>query len=181
MKRRKYIWIIVITVLLVIISVRYYKSIPFINEFIYEWKINKINNMLKNNPYSIALHYKLAQLYLEHGKLDAYEEKIILLSKLSPDSYIYPEKLGNHYFSMQKNDRALQFYKDALKLYNGEVKNNLLHFKIANCYINLNNNEKAIEEYKMQIEILKQINNSEKTAKFIDSINKVIKSLEVSK
>lgn len=153
----------------------FYDEIPFLQDSIEKYKIDRFQQKIRKDPYSTKLHYELAQLYLSQGDLDKYEEKLRLLSKLSKDSYLFPEKLGDHYFKTEQYERAINAYKEALSLYVG--KDILLHFRIGNAYANLNEKQKAIDEYMIQLRILENMSEETKRRKMIEFIRRIVRSL----
>lgn len=162
-----------------LLTYKYLEDIPFFSKLIIEYKIDSIKTKIKDEPYSVDLHYKLAQLYLKQGELNRYAEELQILRKISPDSYLYAEKLGDHFFKLKQYKSAIKAYEDVLVFANGEDR--LIHFKIGNAYTNLDDKQKAIEEYRIQLNIFKKMSNNNKTKKMEEFIKSLIKKLEESK
>lgn len=158
-----------------LLTYKYSEDIPFFSNLIMEYKIDSIKKKIKDEPYSVNLHYRLAQLYLKQGELNKYEEKLQILRKISPDSYLYAEELGDHLFKLKQYKSSIKAYNDALAFADSE--DGLIHFKIGNAYANLKNKQKAIEEYQIQLNIFKKMNNHNKTKKVEEFIESLIKKL----
>jgi tetratricopeptide (TPR) repeat protein len=165
-----------VVIVVSLLSYKFYEDIPFISNLIIEYEIGIIRKKLKQEPYSIELHYRLSQIYFKKGEINKYEEKLKLLSKLSPESFLYAVKLGDHFFKTNQYKLAIRAYNDALSLNKG--KDILLHFKIGNAYTNLNMRQKAIEEYRIQIKILEDMDDDDKTEKMIKFIREIIDSIQ---
>lgn len=137
--------------------------------------LSELKGKLRDNPYSAELHYKLSQYYLDRGMLDEYEKELLIAKEISPNAYLYPEKLADHYFKMGKYEKAITYYKEVLNL---EGKKELLAlFKIGNSYNNLGDKEEAIKYYKMQLESLKEQDNP-KNEKMTEFIVELLNSLQ---
>jgi predicted Zn-dependent protease len=172
--KTKYIGLIFIVLL--IIAIFNYKNIPYINEQVILYKISVIKNKISKDPYSAENHYKLSQLYIKIGQLNKYEEELILLKKISPESYLYSEKLGDHYFKQNQFNKAVNEYEEAVKL--NTNNENILHFKLANSYLNMENYSKALLEYENQLKLLKD--DDVKNKKIIEVINEQIAAIKLN-
>ena len=173
MKNKAFLLLLII--LFIGLAIIFWKKIPFVDAIYQSYRIDRIQNGLKNNPYSEKLHYEISQIYYKMAEFEKYENQLEILRRISPDVYLYAEELGDHFFKTGDYEKALKYFNEALKLFKGEE--NLLYFKIGNSHVNLGENEKAIEAYDNQIKILKELNN-EKSKRMIQFIVQIKKSLE---
>jgi tetratricopeptide (TPR) repeat protein len=131
---------------------------------------------LELNPYEVSVNQALGNYAIDNKKYSdslGYFEKILFSTPTDPDLL---EQIANSYFFMENWEKAIEYYKNAIKYYGASANAAQSHYFMGVCSLKLKHYEEALVCFESFLKAAPTSPDAPKTKQLVELLKKKIET-----